>query len=274
MPVNTLNLSPLKLAIQDEDGDLVDGATVTVRIEVTGALAPQCFARDGAPKGNPFVAADGGDLDCYLPGGRYRIDAVKAAFSRTWRDVQVGTMQSADFTAQWIPGPDWDAATTFAKYTFVQHNRANYVSRQDNNLNHAPPVDANGKPVSDAWWTFVPATGFVRFVFFIGGRPRPGIGQGELLLSIDFEERTVFPANLVGSRFKAKFPAQAETAWALKKNGAPWQTATWAAAGTTAAFAAVEVTVFEPGDRLDIYAPEARDDGLADIACWLAAFPY
>lgn len=156
-----LNKSPLKLAIQDESGNVVHGATVTVRSEFTGALATTAVRRDGAPRGNPFTAEDGGDLDCYLQGGRYRIDAVSGAFSRTWRDVQVGTLQAADAITPWSPQGDWSSEVVYSTGAFVQHNSANYVSNVDDNENNEPPVDGSPpEPTSDEFWTFVPVPGF------------------------------------------------------------------------------------------------------------------
>lgn len=78
------------LVIQDENGDVVAGATITVRRESTGGIAPIFSDRLGAtPLANPYVAADGADAGFYAYGDLYHILAEKDALSRTWRDVAI-----------------------------------------------------------------------------------------------------------------------------------------------------------------------------------------
>lgn len=90
-------LARLNLTIQDEDGNVVDGAEVTVRREDSGALAVPYSDREGTTGlGNPYVAADGAAAGFYVIGGCYRIDAELGAFTRTWRHEGVGTASEFD----------------------------------------------------------------------------------------------------------------------------------------------------------------------------------
>ncbi len=94
--MTTLGRSPL-FAVQDDDGNIVDGATITVTGEITGAPAVVYSDKAGTISlGSSYVAADGGNPGFYAVGGLYKVVMTKAGFSRTLRDLAVGTAQAAD----------------------------------------------------------------------------------------------------------------------------------------------------------------------------------
>ncbi len=87
----------VNLVLQDDDGTLVDGASVEVRNEATLALAPVFSDRAGtASLGNPFTAADGADAGFYVAGGAYKITATLGAFSKTIRYQAAGLAAETD----------------------------------------------------------------------------------------------------------------------------------------------------------------------------------
>lgn len=94
-------LARCNLVIQDEDGNIVNGASVEVRRESAGApLAVVYSDRDGASSlGNPFTASDGAEAGFHVVGGAYKITATLGAFTRTWRYVAIGTGGENDIDA-------------------------------------------------------------------------------------------------------------------------------------------------------------------------------
>jgi hypothetical protein len=93
-----MTLARWQATIQDEAGNVLPGATVEVRREVSGApLAVLYSDRDGAtPLGNPFAADGDGFAAFHVVGGAYRITATSGADSRTWRYVAVGRSAESD----------------------------------------------------------------------------------------------------------------------------------------------------------------------------------
>lgn len=91
-------LARCPLVIQDESGNIIDGAQITVQEETGGfPLAIPYSDRDGSSGlGNPFTASDGADAGFYVVGGAYRITATKDSFTRIWRHVAIGTAQEHD----------------------------------------------------------------------------------------------------------------------------------------------------------------------------------
>lgn len=91
-------LAKCQLTVQDAAGNKVDGATVTVTNELTGARAvPFEDVAAASPYGNPFVALDGADAGFFVVGGFYRIDVVKdGVVNDTLRWVAVGTAAGTD----------------------------------------------------------------------------------------------------------------------------------------------------------------------------------
>jgi hypothetical protein len=84
--------------IVDDAGNILPGAQVTVRREVSGApLAVLYSDRDGTtPLGNPFTADGDGFAAFHVVGGAYRITATAGAFASIWRYVGIGTASEND----------------------------------------------------------------------------------------------------------------------------------------------------------------------------------
>ncbi len=103
--------------VQDDDGNIVDGASIEVRSESVGAALAILYSdRDGTtPLGNPYTASDGANAGFFTTGGSYKVTATLGAFTREWRYVAVGTAQETDASAI-RPGIllTWDTATTDA----------------------------------------------------------------------------------------------------------------------------------------------------------------
>jgi hypothetical protein len=84
--------------IVDESGNVQSAAQMTVRRESAGAPLALLYAdREGdAPLGNPFNADPNGFAAFFAPGGAYRIDVTKGAFSQTLRYEGVGLASETD----------------------------------------------------------------------------------------------------------------------------------------------------------------------------------
>lgn len=91
------------------------------------------------------------------------------------------------------------------------------------------------------------------------------LGDGETFFGVIMARAASFPAGLTGSQAKAGAAATAETVIALKKNGTQFGTVTFAAAGTSGAFAAASETTFAAGDVLTAVGPSPADATLADL---------
>lgn len=93
-------LARCNFAVQDESGNIVDGASVEVREETGGLPLASIFSdRDGVVGlGNPFTAADGADAGFHVAGGAFKITATLGGFTRIWRFVPVGMLQEEDVT--------------------------------------------------------------------------------------------------------------------------------------------------------------------------------
>jgi hypothetical protein len=103
-----LVLARWQATIVDDNGDVIDGATVEVRSEAAGApLVPIYSDREGTiPLGNPLTTGPDGFAPFHVAGGAYRITASKGTFSRTWRYVAIGTGGEIDSIAFVPYGPD------------------------------------------------------------------------------------------------------------------------------------------------------------------------
>jgi hypothetical protein len=84
--------------IVDESGNVLAGATITVRRDVAGApLAVLYSDRAGAtPLGNPFSSDADGMAAFHAANGVYRIEATYGSSTQTWRYVGVSTASEAD----------------------------------------------------------------------------------------------------------------------------------------------------------------------------------
>jgi hypothetical protein len=90
------------------------------------------------------------------------------------------------------------------------------------------------------------------------------------IMRLPMARDVVFPVGLTGSKFVAGVAATAQTVFSIKKNGAEFGTATFAASGTEASFASGAGATFVPGDVLTIVAPASPDSTLGDLG-WLIA---
>lgn len=76
---------------QNERGDVIPGAVVTVRRESDSGIASIFSDNAGAtPKSNPFVCDDNGYGFFYVAPGTYRIAVSSGIYSTEWRDVYLG----------------------------------------------------------------------------------------------------------------------------------------------------------------------------------------
>lgn len=85
-------LAAFNFTVTDDDGNILNGASVEVRLESTGSLASIYSDRDGlVPLGNPYTLADGAVGIFYADGGAYKITVTKDALTRIRRYVGIGT---------------------------------------------------------------------------------------------------------------------------------------------------------------------------------------
>lgn len=91
-------LARWQATIQDDAGNIIQGASVTVRRETSGSpLAVLYTDRDGTiSAGNPVYTDVEGFVGFHVAGGAYRITAEADGFSREWRYVGIGTAQELD----------------------------------------------------------------------------------------------------------------------------------------------------------------------------------
>lgn len=94
---------------QNDTGDVLGGATVTVRDQDTNALSTLYTDKDGGTESsNPFLVGDSGQIAFYASSGRYKITAVKDSDTVTFENVVIGVpddaLQAVDTLAELI---DW-----------------------------------------------------------------------------------------------------------------------------------------------------------------------
>lgn len=84
--------------IQDNQGNIVANASVSVVDEETGLPAVLWADRDGTtPAGNPVFSDSNGAVLFFVAGGAYRISATKSGFTRTLRYQAIGLAAEFDF---------------------------------------------------------------------------------------------------------------------------------------------------------------------------------
>lgn len=147
-------LARLNLVIQDEDGNIIDGATITVQRELGGLPLAQLYSdRDGAtPIGNPFTAADGADAGFHVVGGAYKITATKDAFTRIWRYVAIGTAGEVDSNG-FTPRGEYDTGSPGTEYRMLdivtdQSSSWLYINQTPSTGNPPPTLPTQ---VNDHW---------------------------------------------------------------------------------------------------------------------------
>lgn len=262
-------LARFHLTVQDELGNLVHGASVTVRREISGLpLVPVYSDRESVSAlGNPFVAADGADAGFYVAGGFYRITAEKDGWIRTWSDVAIGTAQGQDFQSAFNPRGAWSAVITYAKSDYVERFGANFVSNADNNLNHAPVTSP--VPASNTYWTLTGRPS--RYDLSSYDTDRPASGE-QVLKWVAPEGGARFYAGLTDSRAQADVAAAAAATYSIRKNDIQFATLTFGSGSDVGVFACASDVSFDDGDVLTIIAPGARDATLGGIAFTLVGF--
>lgn len=262
-------LARCHLVVQDEEGNVVDGASVEVRSEVAGSpLVPIYSDRDGANSlENPFTAADGADAGFHVAGGAYKVTATLGAFTRTWRYVAVGTAQEQDFQTSLNPRGAWDDVTTYAKADYVERHGANFVSNVNDNLNHEPVTSP--VPASNAYWTLSGRPS--RYDLSTYDTDRPASGE-QICKWVAPEGGATFYAGLTDSRGSSDDAATSDAVFSIRKNGVEFGTITFSASASTAVFAAASDAQFDDGDVLTIIAPSPRDATLSGVSITLVGF--
>lgn len=98
---------------------------------------------------------------------------------------------------------------------------------------------------------------------YCNGKP----DNSEMLLRFSYVRAVTLPAGLAGSRVTAAVAATATTNFVVAKNGTPFATLRFAAAGTVASVVGMASDMaFAVNDQLSIQAPSVADATLADIA--------
>lgn len=93
-----MTLARFDRTVTDSQGDVVSGATVTVRADIPGQPLAQLYSdRDGTtPLGNPITTDANGDFGFYVGGGFYQIVVVAGIDTKTLRYVGIGLAQGSD----------------------------------------------------------------------------------------------------------------------------------------------------------------------------------
>lgn len=93
-----MTLARFDRTVTDNRGDVVAGATVTVRLEIPGQPLAQLYSdRAGTtPLGNPIATDSNGNFGFFVGGGAYQIEVVNGGDTRTLRYVGIGLAQESD----------------------------------------------------------------------------------------------------------------------------------------------------------------------------------
>lgn len=98
--------------ITDEAGNVMPGAVVTVRNEVTGLLPPLFADKAGlVPIDNPFTLANpgNGEVAFYVTPGFYEISAILGTLIAQAQDANVGTMNASIFDPEGVEADTFDS---------------------------------------------------------------------------------------------------------------------------------------------------------------------
>jgi hypothetical protein len=114
-------------SIQDEAGNVMPAATVTVQDQDTSALVQLYSDRNGAtPIGNPIAADGDGFIRFYVAVGRYQITATDGASTRVWEDEQIGVLGGSIHIEQ--TAAEAAAGVTPVNYHYAPGNIYRYKS--------------------------------------------------------------------------------------------------------------------------------------------------
>lgn len=155
-----MTLAVKNLSILDAEGNIVEGATVTVRLDVVGEPVAELFSdRAGAvPLSNPFVCVDG-HAQFFAVGGAYKITAVKDGYSRTWRYEPIGRAAETDIQLV-TPRGEWASDIEYNMGDLVSHTGdagvEPFISMVDGNIGNEPDADSPGD--TSEWMHFPGAT--------------------------------------------------------------------------------------------------------------------
>lgn len=179
-----------------------------------------------------------------------------------WMDIPQTTLRSlADVSADVIANGQfliWNAGTQ----DFIPFTLDAEVVPYDGG------VDLDADNVQDAIDELIDRTSLA--VYDISFWASGLMENNERLFRLVASRQFNIPVGAPGSVAVARVAANAETVISLQKNGVPFGTITFAAAGTTGTFTIAGTTVFNPGDFLDIVAPSTADTLLRDTAITLA----
>jgi hypothetical protein len=82
--------------VVDGAGNILSGASVEVREQVSNNLAAIYSTRTGTAEANPFTTGSDGIAAFYAAGGPYKITATSGANTIIWEYVGIGTAQELD----------------------------------------------------------------------------------------------------------------------------------------------------------------------------------
>lgn len=160
-------LARFQRTIVDEQGNIVPGAFVEVRSEISGDLVSIFSDRDGlVALGNPFSADSEGFAGFHVVGGAYRIRAYLGGFEITWRYVAIGRGGETDLQIA-TPRGAWDGGSPTVFYQqgdLVSHSEGSptpdspflFISLIDDNT--AEP-DASTAGVDTPEWMYIGTAG-------------------------------------------------------------------------------------------------------------------
>lgn len=271
-------LARWQATITDAQGNVLPGALVEVRSEVTGGLMPLFSDRPGlTPKANPFAADVEGYAFCHIAGGAYRIRAFDptGSFERVWRYVAVGINAETDFSFGRAAGA-WNDTSEYFEADLVSHSDGIggplylFVSRIAGNIDNEPDVTTPGDTEE---WMFVGAAAAgppgagdrLDIPVFIQGRPR----AGELFPRIDMAADAVI---LDGAcRATCAVAANQERVFTVTVNGDPIMTITFPSGETFGVYAVAGSLSLSQFDILAVTAPPQQDATLSDVSLTLVA---
>jgi hypothetical protein len=132
-----MTMAAWQATVTDDAGNVVPNAAITVQREVAGLPPAPCYSdkAGSSPLGSSFSADSDGYVRFYAAGGFYRITAASGGFSRTWRDVAIGTAAGTD--AGVIP-----TAAAPQQWTFDDATADADPGDGEFRLNHATPASA------------------------------------------------------------------------------------------------------------------------------------
>lgn len=160
-----MTLARWQATIQDDEGNVISGASVEVRREISGSPLASLFSdRDGLVSiGNPTVSDADGFAAFHVAGGAYRITVTSGTFTRVLRYVAIGLAAESDAS---VPG---------FRYNF------------DNGVNDADP--------GAGLFRFNNSTPALATKVFISETTADGVNIAAVLALLDAKSRLLFQAS-------------------------------------------------------------------------------